>query len=100
MPERRWWRFGARPRSERPDRARLAAWGARAAADAGDAARPQAMRAEALARDPALLDGLRHALDDARQHADRDAEREAAALLTAMAPDQPLPPPRRRLPMA
>ena len=81
-----------------PTGARLAAWGARAAADAGDASAAQAMRAEALARDPALLAGLRHALDDARQHADRDAEREAAALLTAMAPDQPLPPPKRRLP--
>ena len=57
-----------------PTGARLAAWGARAAADAGDASAAQAMRAEALARDPALLDGLRHALDDARQHADADAD--------------------------
>ena len=52
------------------------------------------------AANPALLAGLRHALDDARQHEDRDAEREAAALLTAIAPGDPLPPPRRRLPLA
>jgi tetratricopeptide (TPR) repeat protein len=83
-----------------PTGARLAAWGARAAADAGDTAAAAALRAEALARDPTLLDGLRHALDDARQHEERDAEREAAALLTAIAPDAPLPPPRRRLPLA
>ena len=52
-----------------PTGARLAAWGARAAAAAGDAGAAEALRAEALARDPALLAGLRHALDDARQHA-------------------------------
>ena len=83
-----------------PTGARLAAWGTRAAAEAGDGAAAAALRAEALARDPALLAGLRHALDDARQHDDRDAEREAAALLTAVAPGDPLPPPRRRLPLA
>jgi len=83
-----------------PTGARLAAWGARAAAEAGDGAAAAALRAEALARDPTLVDGLRHALDDARQHQDGDGEREAAALLTAIAPDAPLPPPRRRLPLA
>jgi tetratricopeptide (TPR) repeat protein len=80
-----------------PTGARLAAWGARAAADAGDAGAAAALRAEALARDPALLDGLRHALEQARREQDEDAEREAAALLAAIAPDEPLPPARKRL---
>jgi hypothetical protein len=83
-----------------PTGARLAAWGARAATDAGDATAAAAMRADAQARDPALVAGLRHALEEARRENDTDAEHEAAALLTAMTPDEPLPPPRRRLPVA
>jgi tetratricopeptide (TPR) repeat protein len=75
--------------------ARLFAWALRAAVAAGDASVPS-LRAEALARDPHLVDGLVRSASAAGEDADEDARAEALALLEAVAPGTPIP---RRLPV-
>jgi tetratricopeptide (TPR) repeat protein len=84
-------RSAAGAASEAPTAARLLAWAVRAAVAAGDAA-ATALRAEALAKDPHLVEGLTRAAADA----DDDAREEALALLEAVAPGTQLP---RRLPV-
>ncbi len=66
-----------------PEGARLLAWAARAA---GAGAEAEALRAAALARDAALGESLRRAVDAAAEDEDPEAEAEAAALLAAIAP--------------
>jgi tetratricopeptide (TPR) repeat protein len=70
--------------------ARLLAWAVRAAVAAGDRS-IAALRAEALARDPQLVDGLVRAASAAGEDADEEARDEATALLEAVAPGTPLP---------
>ena len=72
--------------------ARLLAWAVRAAGAAGDEASVTALRAEALTKDPHLVDGLVRAVADA----DDEARDEALALLEAAAPGTQVP---RRLPI-
>jgi len=72
--------------------ARLLAWAVRAAGAAGDEASAAALRAEALTKDPHLVDGLVRAVADA----DDEAREEALALLEAAAPGTQVP---RRLPI-
>jgi len=71
--------------------ARLLAWAVRAAVAAGDGASVAAVRAEALACDPRLVDGLRRAAGNATDDADDEARAEALALLEAVAPGTQLP---------
>lgn len=78
-----------------PEGGRLLAWAARAAAAGPEVA---ALREAALARDPALVESLRRAVDAAAADQDSDAQSEAAALLAAIAPDAAVVP-RRRLPI-
>ena len=77
---------------ERASAARLLAWSVRAAVAAGDGAAADALRAEARAKDPQLIDGLVRAVTDAEDEA-RD---EALALVEAVAPGTQIP---RRLPV-
>jgi tetratricopeptide (TPR) repeat protein len=72
--------------------ARLLAWAVRAAVTARDGAAADALRAEALAKDPHLIDGLVRAVADAED----EAREEALALLEAVAPGTQIP---RRLPV-
>jgi hypothetical protein len=78
-----------------PEGARFLAWAARAAGAGAEAA---ALRAAALARDGALGESLRRAVDAAAEDQDPEAEAEAAALLAAIAPGAVVVP-RRRLPI-
>src|SRR6185503_9189017 len=73
--------------------ARLLAWAVRAAAAAGDEASVTALRAEALARDPTLIESLMRSAANAAEEADDDARAEALALLEAVAPGR-VPPVR------
>jgi SMI1/KNR4 family protein SUKH-1/tetratricopeptide repeat protein len=73
--------------------ARLLAWAVRAAGAAGDEASVTALRAEALARDPALIESLMRSAANAADEADDDARAEALALLEAVAPGR-VPPVR------
>ena len=82
--------------SEGPTAARLLAWAVRAAANADDEKAVAKLRAEAIARDPQLVDGLKHAASSAGEDADEEAREEAVALLEAVAPGTPVP---RRLPV-
>ena len=75
--------------------ARLLAWAVRAAVAASDG-RAAALRAEALARDPQLIEGLTRAASAAGEDADDEARDEEIALLEAVAPGTRLP---RRLPV-
>jgi tetratricopeptide (TPR) repeat protein len=72
--------------------ARLLAWAVRAAVVANDVAAAEALRAEARARDPQLVDGLARSVADAED----EAREEALALLEAVAPGTQVP---RRLPV-
>ena len=65
--------------------ARLLAWAVRAAVAAGDGG-AAALRAEALARDPRLIEGLTRAASAAGEDADDEARAEEIALLEAVAP--------------
>jgi hypothetical protein len=78
-----------------PEGGRLLAWAARAA---GEGAEASALRAAALARDGALVESLRRAVDAAAADQDAEAESEAAALLSAIAPGEKVVV-RRRLPI-
>jgi tetratricopeptide (TPR) repeat protein len=75
--------------------ARLLAWAVRAAVAAGDGG-AAALRAEALARDPRLIEGLTRAASAAGEDADDEARDEEIALLEAVAPGTPV---LRRLPV-
>jgi tetratricopeptide (TPR) repeat protein len=88
-------RSAAGAASEDPTAARLLAWAMRAAA-AADPAAVAALRAEALRRDPQLVEGLVRAAANANDDADDEARAEAVALLEAVAPGTQLP---RRLPV-
>jgi tetratricopeptide (TPR) repeat protein len=81
--------------SEDATAARLLAWAVRAAVASGDAG-AAALRAEALAKDPALVEHLVRSASAAGEDADEDARAEAVALLDAVAPGTPVP---RRLPV-
>jgi tetratricopeptide (TPR) repeat protein len=70
-----------------PAGARLFAWAARAAGDAGDAAGAAEMRRRALERDPALLEALLRAEAQAKHEGDEEARAESEALRLALAPD-------------
>jgi tetratricopeptide (TPR) repeat protein len=72
-------------------RARVLAWAARAAVAAGDDAAAEAARAEALAREPALVEELERAAHASAQDGDAAAEAEALALREAIAPGRPIP---------
>jgi tetratricopeptide (TPR) repeat protein len=72
-------------------RARVLAWAARAAVAAGDDAAAAAARAEALAREPALVEELERAAHASARDGDTAAEAEALALREAVAPGRPLP---------
>ena len=87
---------GGGPRSKRPTGAGLLAWGVRAAAAAGDEASAAALRSEALARDPRLVDGLVRAAASAAAEGEEEGSAEELALLEAVAPGTPVP---RRLPV-
>jgi tetratricopeptide (TPR) repeat protein len=78
-----------------PSGGRLLAWAARAA---GPGAEAERLRAAALARDGALVDSLRRAVDAATEDDDPDELAEARALLAAIAPGEVVVP-RRRLPI-
>jgi tetratricopeptide (TPR) repeat protein len=75
---------------------RLLAWAARAAVAAGDAAAAAASRAEALSRDPALVESLVRAEAQAKLDEDDDARAENEALRLALAPGSQA---RRALPV-
>jgi tetratricopeptide (TPR) repeat protein len=81
---------------EEPTAARLLAWAVRAAASAGDEASAAALRSEALARDPRLVDGLVRAAASAAAEGEEEGSAEELALLEAVAPGTPVP---RRLPV-
>jgi tetratricopeptide (TPR) repeat protein len=85
-------RRAAAAASEAPTAARLLAWAARAAVAASDDNAVAALRAEALARDPRLVDGLVRSAGEA----DDEARAETLALLEAVAPGTQAP---RRLPV-
>jgi tetratricopeptide (TPR) repeat protein len=70
-----------------PAGARLLAWAARAAGDAGDPASAAEMRRQALARDPALLEALLRAEAQAKHEGDDEARAESEALRLALAPE-------------
>ena len=76
-----------------PEGARFLAWTARAARAAGREDQATAARAEALARNPALIEELERAAEAAGTDEDPDAVAEATALVEAILP------PRRRLPL-
>jgi len=78
-----------------PEGGRLLAWAARAA---GQGAESTKLRAAALARDGALVESLRRAVDAAAADQDAAAEAEAVALLAAIAPGEKVVA-RRRLPI-
>ncbi|HEX3698042.1 MAG TPA: tetratricopeptide repeat protein [Polyangia bacterium] len=78
--------------------ARLCAWVARAAEQAGDRPQLEQARRVAMARDAGIEDDLRRAVDAAERDADAPAMDEARALLRALT-GQPVPTPRRRLPV-
>jgi hypothetical protein len=78
--------------------ARLLAWAARAASQAGDLAQAERARGEAAARHDGIGDDLRRAVDAAEAEGDANTLDEARALLTALT-GLPAPPPRRRLPV-
>jgi tetratricopeptide (TPR) repeat protein len=86
----------AAAREEGPSGARLYAWAARAAVLEGDEAAAAEMRREALARDPALLDGLARAEAEAVHESDEEARAENEALRLAIAPTSTA---RRSLPV-
>jgi hypothetical protein len=79
-----------------PQAARFLAWAARAALAGTDPDAVPALRAEALAQDPDLTEGLRRAAESAAADGDQPAQAEAVALLEAIAPGTT---PRRRLPV-
>ena len=79
-----------------PSAARLFAWAARAARDAGDDAAAEEARRSALARDPALLDAFTRAEAQAALEGDDDARAENEALRLALAPGSTA---RRSLPV-
>jgi tetratricopeptide (TPR) repeat protein len=79
-----------------PSGARLLAWAARAALTAGDEAGVLTARAEALARDPHLVEALMRAEAQAGLDGDDEARAESRALLLALVPDAR---PRRSLPV-
>jgi tetratricopeptide (TPR) repeat protein len=79
-----------------PSGARMLAWAAHAAAAANDDAAAAGARAEALARQPGLLEDLRRAVTSAVEEEDPEAAQQAALLVEAMAPAAPV----RRLPLA
>jgi tetratricopeptide (TPR) repeat protein len=81
--------------SEDATAARLLAWAVRAAVAAGDDV-VAALRAEARAKDPALVEHLARSASAAGEDADEEAREEAIALLEAVAPGTPVP---RRLPV-
>lgn len=89
-------RRAAAAASEAPTAARLLAWGVRSAAAAGDDASVAKLRAEAIARDPQLVDGLVRAAASAAADGEEEARKEEAALLEAVAPGTAVP---RRLPV-
>lgn len=89
-------RRAAAAASEGPTAARLLAWAVRAAAAAADDAAVASLRAEALARDPSLVEHLARSAGAAGEDADDDARAEAIALLEAVAPGTQAP---RRLPV-
>jgi len=74
---------------------RLLAWAVRAAVAADDAT-ADSLRAEAIARDPRLVDNLVRSASVAGDDADDEARDEAIALLEAVAPGTNVP---RRLPV-
>jgi cytochrome c-type biogenesis protein CcmH/NrfG len=81
---------------EGPSAARLFAWAARAARDAGDDAAAEEARRSALARDPALLDAFTRAEAQAALEGDDEARAENEALRLALAPGSTA---RRSLPV-
>jgi tetratricopeptide (TPR) repeat protein len=89
-------RRAAAAASEGPTAARLLAWAVRAAAAGGDDAAVTSLRAEAVARDPALVEHLARSAGAAGDESDEEARAEAVALLEAVAPGTPAP---RRLPV-
>jgi tetratricopeptide (TPR) repeat protein len=84
----------AAERETGPAGARLLAWAARAAAEAGDQAEAADARRNALARDPGLLESLARAEAQAKLEGDDDARAENEALRLALAPGSS---PRRSL---
>jgi hypothetical protein len=76
--------------------ARLLAWAVRAASEAKDGATTDALRAEARAKDPELVEHLVRSAAEAGDESDDDARAEAIALVEAVAPGTPVP---RRLPV-
>jgi tetratricopeptide (TPR) repeat protein len=89
-------RRGAAAVGEPASAARLLAWGVRAAVASGDGAAAEALRAEARAKDAALVEHLVRSASAAGEDADEDARDEAIALLEAVAPGTKVP---RRLPV-
>jgi hypothetical protein len=81
---------------EGPSAARLFAWAARAARDAGDDDAAEAARRSALARDAALLDAFTRAEAQAALEGDDEARAENEALRLALAPSSTA---RRSLPV-
>lgn len=81
--------------SEPATAARLLAWAVRAAVAADDR-EVAALRAQALAKDPALFEHLARSASTASDDSDDEARDEAIALLEAVAPGTPVP---RRLPV-
>jgi tetratricopeptide (TPR) repeat protein len=79
-----------------PSGARLLAWAARAALDAGDEPGAREARAEALLRDPQMVEALLRAEAQAGLEGDDEARAESEALRVALAPDSK---PRRSLPV-
>src|SRR4029077_6835545 len=82
-----------------PTGARLLAWATRAAGGAGEEGTAEALRREATARDPELLEGLARAARQAEQEGDEEAQAEALALLHGVPPGGVRPPSPRRLPI-
>jgi tetratricopeptide (TPR) repeat protein len=83
-------RQAAATATEPASAARLLAWAVRAAAAAGDGG-VAALRAEALAKDPQLVEHLVRSASAAGEDADDEARTEAIALLGAVAPGTPVP---------
>ncbi len=86
----------AAARARGPEGAQVLAWAARAALSAHDEVSAAAARADALSRDPELLDSLLRAEAQAALEEDDDARSENEALRFALAPDSR---PRRALPV-
>ena len=95
---RRCRRSGARRRRRAKRRPARACWPGRFARRraAGDEASAAALRAEALARDPRLVDGPVRAAASAAADGEEEGSAEELALLEAVAPGTPVP---RRLPV-